>query len=104
MVSPPWVLDAVFRALLEFVERPLSACHAENRNVQALVANKTKKSGKDLLVCEVATGAEKDERVGREFGSGCPSTLSTLVLLLKMSAKFEAHGGHELVGEVCVAA
>ena len=60
------VLDAVAGALLELLQRPARARHADDRNVEAVPLHHGVESGEDLLVCQVARGAEEDEGIGFE--------------------------------------
>ena len=64
LVDAAVVLEAVPRALLELLEPPARAGHAHHRHVQRAAAGQALERGEDLLVGEIAGGAEEDEGVG----------------------------------------
>ena len=63
------LLDAVARALLQLVQGPARARHADDGNVEAVAADHGIERRKDFLVGQIAGGAEKNEGVGVAFTS-----------------------------------
>ena len=59
------MLQAVCRACLQLIQVPPGLGDADDRHVQSLVAHQTQQRREDLLVGQIAGGAEKDDRVGR---------------------------------------
>src|ERR1700722_4769374 len=58
------LLDAVFRASLELFDGPPSLGDADDRHIDALVADEAQKRGEDLLEGEIAGSAEEHQGVG----------------------------------------
>ena len=56
--------QAVAGALLQLVQVPARLGHADDRHVEVAARDQGLQRGKDLLVGQVARGAEEDERVG----------------------------------------
>ncbi len=57
------VLQAVRRALLELIQIPSGLRDADDWDVQAFVAHQSKQRWEDLLVSQIAGGAEEDDGV-----------------------------------------
>ena len=62
------LLDAVAGAAAELLERPARLGDADDRHVEAAAPDHRLQRREDLLVGEVAGGAEEDERVGPLWG------------------------------------
>jgi hypothetical protein len=60
----PLFFDAVAGALLELVQRPAAARHADDRNVEAVAMHHGVEGGEDFLVGQIAGGAEKNKGIG----------------------------------------
>ena len=91
------MLQAVGRARLQLIEVPTGLGDADDRDVQPFVAHQPKQRREDLLVRQIAGGAEEDDRVGRPGGH-----LGTLLRrrLLDVAAEREAHRRQQPVGVV----
>ena len=63
-VEPAVLLEAVARPRLELVEVPAGLGDADDRHVEVAALHHRLQRREDLLVGEVAGGAEEDERVG----------------------------------------
>ncbi len=79
------------RALHELLAVPARPRHADHRDVEPAAAGQRLEGREDLLVGEVAGGAEEDEGVGARPGRRS--------LLLHVAAEAEAHRGEHLVLE-----
>src|SRR6185369_15755651 len=66
-------LDAVASTRAKLLERPARACHRDDGHVEMAAARHRVQRGEDLLVREVARGAEEDERVGTRRGHAPPA-------------------------------
>ena len=63
-------LDAVARPRLELVEGPAGLGHADDRHVQVAALHHRLQRREDLLVRQIAGGAEEDQGVGVGFAHG----------------------------------
>ena len=92
------LLDALAGARPELLERPARSRDADDRHVELPAPHHRLERGEDLLVGEVAGGAEEDQRVRAR------SRLTAPVSLLDVAAELEAHRGEHPVLEVRLAA
>ena len=95
---PPCFSRLSLRARLQLLEGPAGLGDADDRHVERAAPDHRLQRREDLLVREVAGGAEEDERVGLRRA---PSALG---LLLDVTAEPEAHRRQDLLGEVGLAA
>src|SRR5262245_34511049 len=58
------LLDAFTRSRAQAIERPSSACHADDRHVERIALEHRLQRGKDLFEGEIAGRAEEHERIG----------------------------------------
>src|SRR5262249_4753263 len=58
------VLQAIFGASLQLIERPSGLGNPDNRDVETFVANEPLDGSENLLICEIAGGAKEHQRVG----------------------------------------
>ena len=96
------LLEAVARPGLELVEVPAGLGHADHRHVEVAALHHRLQRREDLLVGQVAGGAEEHQRVG--VGSVVHDRLRHVRRLLEVPAELEAHRREQLVGEVRLAA
>ena len=89
------VPQAVLGPLLQLVEAPAALGDADDGDLQLLVGHHPLEGREDLLVGQVAGGAEEHQRVGDGVGLPCR--------LLVVAAELEAHGRQHAVGEVGLA-
>ena len=61
------LLDAVVRPRLELVQGPPGPAHADHRHIQMAAAHHALERREDLLVRQVARGAEEDKGVAVKF-------------------------------------
>src|SRR6185437_2197509 len=64
-IEAAMVFQALPGAVLELVKGPAGFGHADDREIESLIADEPLQGGEDLLVGQVACGAEKNQRVGR---------------------------------------
>ena len=100
--TPPCFSRLSLRARPELIEVPARLRHADDRHVEVTVPDHRLQRREDLLVRQVAGGAEEDEGVRMERPSCCLLALPAAFLLV--AAEFVAHRGQHLVGEVGLAA
>ena len=62
-IDPAIVLQAVARALAQPIQGPAGTRHADDRNVHIAAPDQGLQSRKNLLVSQVAGGAEKNEGI-----------------------------------------
>src|SRR6185437_7814642 len=63
-VDAAMLAQAGARAVVQALEIPIRTRHADDRQIEALVPDHVLQRGEDLLVGEIAGGAEKHEGVG----------------------------------------
>jgi hypothetical protein len=94
--------DAVSRALAQALQRPIRSGHAEDRNVQSAATTHGVQGREDLLVRQIAGGAEQDQGVRWVL-----SHRQNVVLFfrpLDVAAKLIAHRGKQPVRPLVFAA
>jgi hypothetical protein len=69
------LLQAVTRAFAQLIERPASAGHTDDRHVQLTTPGHRLQRRKDLLVSQIAGGAEENQRIR----TGCCHRLAFLM-------------------------
>ena len=97
------LVEAVARARAELLEVQPGFGHADDRHVEVAAPDHGLQRREDLLVGQVAGGAEEHQRVGLS-GCGHHGRLRGFRLLLDVAAELEAHRREQLVGEVGLAA
>ena len=76
-IEPAVLLEAVLGAGLELVEVPAGLGHADDRHVEVAALHHRLQRREDLLVGQIAGGAEEDQGVGVGLGSSrCPAGFS----------------------------
>src|SRR6266404_353042 len=64
-------LEAVVCTSAELVERPARFCNADNRHIEMTAVQHCLQRGKDLLVGQVASCAEENQRIGMGSRHSC---------------------------------
>ena len=95
---PPCFSRLSARPRLELVEIPARLGHADHRHVEVAALHHRLQRREDLLVGQIARGAEEHQRVGMSRRSWCVHL--SLRRLLHVAAELEAHRREQLVLEV----
>ena len=98
------LLDAVLRPRLELVQGPARLGHADHRRLQVAAADHRLQRREDLLVRQVARGAEEDQGVGVGVAHRGSSVARYWPPFLEVPAELETHRREQLVGEIGLAA
>ena len=95
------LVDAVGGPCAELIEIPALLCHADHRNIEVAAFHHRMQRREDLLVREIAGGAEKNESVGMEIVHGV-SFLRGLFPrgLFQVSTELVAHRREQLIRKV----
>src|SRR5215469_11979298 len=99
-------LQAILCPSAKLIEIPSCFGHADDRYIEMSSLYHRLQGGENLLVSQIASGAEENERVrvGTSHKCSPSSSLRFFLCFFQMSAKFETHCGQEFVGIVCFAA
>src|SRR5215471_12149109 len=99
-------LQAILRASAKLIKIPSCFCHADDRYIEMSSLYHRLQGGENLLVSQIAGGAEENERVRVGTIHECSplSSLRFFLCFFQMSAKFVTHGRQEFVSIVCFAA